>query len=422
VNNMNGFAAALELAQSIKDIPTLEAIILFGSAATGEMHKKSDIDLLLLFDADHNPETGDEGKLIFRRAVEIERNYKLENPFSFVFVNLGEDIDADFLWEVVRDGSVLYYRPESVLGREGYLEPVLLIAYSLNGIPQKDRMHLNRMLYGYRSKKVHMGKEYVSEKEGLIPRYGKKLGRATFLISGREGDEVLRLLDEKNVLYTVTKVWSTKTRAKMIDIKELKRRRFQFLHALYDTTGGDTWNLNYTVYHIGGELGFDDDLTEKIARYLHDEGLLEILSKDRTIKITHRGVREVEKALSSPDTPTEHFPPYNIIVVGQMTNSQIQQASPGALQEVTISEEYYKIVEEDLQLLKKYINQLNLTPEQESDLQAEIQTVEAQMRFSKPKKLIIAAAFDSIKRILEGATISAIGGAIAHLVLNALHF
>jgi len=422
MNDTNGFTAALEFAQSIKDISTLEAVILFGSAATGEMHKKSDIDLLLLFDADHNPETGDEGRVIFRRAVEIERKYKLENPFSFVFVNIGEDIDADFLWEVVRDGSVLYYRPESVLGREGYLEPVLLIAYSLNGIPQKDRMHVNRALYGYRSKKVHMGKEYVSEREGFIPRHGKKLGRATFLISGREGDEVLRLFDEKNVLYTVTKVWSTKTRAKIVDIKELKRKRFQFLHTLYDKTGGDTWSLGHTMYQIGREIGFDDDLTEKIAQYLHDEGLLDILSKDGTTKITHRGIREVEESLSHPDTPTEHFPPHNIIVVGQMTNSQIQQASPSALQAVTIDGEYYKIVEKDLQLLKQYVNQLDLTPEQESDLQAEIQTVEAQMRSSKPKKSIIAEAFGSIKQILKGVTASAIGGTIAHLLLDKLHF
>lgn len=206
---MNVVPAAAELAQSLKDIPTLEAVILFGSAATGELHKKSDIDLLLLFSADHNPETGAEGKQVYQRAREIERAHKLENPFSFVFVNRGEEADSTFLWEVAKDGYVLYCTPESILGRVelGHLKPSALISYTLRRMPPKDRMYIDRQLYGYTVKKVHKGKEYVSEREGLIHRYGKKLGRATFLIDAQKSDDVLRLFNEKGVVYTLTKVW-----------------------------------------------------------------------------------------------------------------------------------------------------------------------------------------------------------------------
>lgn len=206
---INVVPAAVELAQSLKSIPTLEAIILFGSAATKAMHKKSDIDLLLLFSADHNPETGDEGKLVYQHAREIERTHKLENPFSFVFVNRGEEVDSAFLWEVAKDGQVLYCTPESILGMVelGHLKPAMFISYTLGRIPPKDRMYIDRQLYGYAVKRVHKGKEYVSEKEGLIPRYGKKLGRATFIIDAQKSDDVVRLFNEKSVVYTVTKVW-----------------------------------------------------------------------------------------------------------------------------------------------------------------------------------------------------------------------
>jgi len=205
----NVVPAAVELAQSLRGIPTLEAVILFGSAATGEMHKKSDIDLLLLFSADHNPETGDEGKLVYKRAREIEQAHKLENPFSFVFVNRGEEVDSTFLWEVAKDGHVLYCTPESILGRVelGHLKPAVFISYALSKMPPKDRMYIDRQLYGYTVRKVHKGKEYVSEREGLIPRYGKKLGRATFIIDAQKSDDVLRLFNEKGVMYTVTKIW-----------------------------------------------------------------------------------------------------------------------------------------------------------------------------------------------------------------------
>jgi hypothetical protein len=43
--------------------------------------------------------------------------------------------------------------------------------------------------------------------EGLIPWYGKKLGRATFIIDAQKSDGVLRLFNEKGVAYIVTKVW-----------------------------------------------------------------------------------------------------------------------------------------------------------------------------------------------------------------------
>ena len=205
------YAAALALVQAIRPLPTLEAVILFGSAVTGEMHKKSDIDLLLLFNADHNPELGEEARYIHARTGEIERTYKLENPFSFVFVNRGEHVDTDFLWEVARDGIMLYGRPETLLGRETYLTltPVSIILHNLSGIPRKDRVFVERKLYGYHARPTYKEKEYAIEREGLITQalHGKRLGRGALMIDARSADGVLHLFNERGIAYTVIKVW-----------------------------------------------------------------------------------------------------------------------------------------------------------------------------------------------------------------------
>jgi len=123
----------------------------------------------------------------------------------------------------------------------------------------------------------------------------------------------------------------------MSEIEEKKKKRFQFLHRLYELTGGNEleW-LN--LYDIGEELGFDRKLTKTIVQYLDREGLIKVIGDQGGIAgISHWGVREVEEALSNPDTPTSRFPPVNIISTGQMISSQIQQASPEATTKVISS-------------------------------------------------------------------------------------
>lgn len=53
------------------------------------------------------------------------------------------------------------------------------------------------------------------------------------------------------------------------------------------------------------------------------------------IAITHRGIKEVEQALRTPERRTEHFAPaINLINVGQMTGS-IQQGTVSSVQVTT---------------------------------------------------------------------------------------
>jgi predicted nucleotidyltransferase len=197
-----------ELSRKLRKIPTLESVVLFGSAARGEMHKKSDVDILLIFNADHDPEIGDEGSLVHKIAGEVEKKYHMDNPFSFVFMNNKMDeLDSEFLWEVAKDGVVLYALPGSILGKEEYLQPSAFISYTFSNLPAKDKMFVKRKLYGYKVKSVHDGKEYVNKGKGIVQEYGKKMGRATFLIDASQVDEVLALFQEKKVQYKISKIW-----------------------------------------------------------------------------------------------------------------------------------------------------------------------------------------------------------------------
>lgn len=204
---MNIKEYAFKLAQRLSEIDYIEMVVLFGSAAREEMHKKSDIDILLLFNAPEDPEIGEEGNMVHQIAGEIEKQYNLDNPFSFVFMNRKEELDTDFLWEVAKDGIVLYAHPESILGKKDNLKPAAFVSYVFGEIPAKDKMYVKRKLYGYQVKSTHQGKEYLNEGKGIIQEHGKKMGRATFLINSDHLDDVLDLFHDKKVKYKLTKVW-----------------------------------------------------------------------------------------------------------------------------------------------------------------------------------------------------------------------
>ena len=189
--------------------------------------------------------------------------------------------------------------------------------------------------------------------------------------------------------------------------EEKKEKRFQFLNRLYELSGGDELE-HVNMFKIGEELGFDKNSTRIIVQYLEAEGLIETKSMAGEIGILHKGVLEVEEALSNPNVPSNYFPPVNtlnIISVGQMTNSQIQQANSEATQISTITESKYEELKQVIQVLKESIEKLELPPQDKSDIRALIQKIDTQMSSSRPKSVIISESLkslSSIKRILEG--------------------
>lgn len=195
-------------------------------------------------------------------------------------------------------------------------------------------------------------------------------------------------------------------------IIENQKRRFQFLHKLFELTGGS--ELNFCgITKVAKELGFKDDLVNQIIFYLKNEGLI-YLEGPGLIRISHEGIMEIEEAIANPDSNTEHFLPINIISIGQMTDSQIQQASPGASQVITFSDDQLDSVKELTKLIKESFKKFNLQQQQLDDLRTDIQTIEAQMSKSKPKAIIITESLKSIRTILE----SAAGSMLVQTIVN----
>jgi len=212
----------------------------------------------------------------------------------------------------------------------------------------------------------------------------------------------------------------------MNTIDEAKKKRFQFLHRLWELTGGDE-TKRFGMFEIGEELGFDEDSTVTIGQYLSGEKLINPRpacgTRDKEIVISHQGVREIEEAFGNPDRPTQYFPAViNITSIGAMTDSQLQIDSPGATQVATFNENEYEELKEVIQSLKESIDQLGIDQQQKSELQADIQTIDAQMSSSKPKAAIITECLGSIKRILEGAAGSALASGLLSKIVALLEW
>ncbi|NOR78180.1 MAG: hypothetical protein GQ523_07140 [Methanophagales archaeon] len=180
-----------------EEIPNLVGIVLFGSAVTGDISEKSDIDLLLIFDSDHNPEIGMESEIAHKIASDISLKRDLTHPFSFVFVNQRnmKEIELDFLWNVVRDGILIWGRAEDVIMRRDHpsLEPMVLIRYSMKELSEKDKRRLLRHLY--------------NSKRSMVDKKTERLGPGTLLLKAEKFDGVKDVMDSFGIRYSVRKIW-----------------------------------------------------------------------------------------------------------------------------------------------------------------------------------------------------------------------
>jgi len=192
-----------------------------------------------------------------------------------------------------------------------------------------------------------------------------------------------------------------------VDIQREREDRFRFLEKLWEKTEGNEL-AGFNMWELGGELGLDYPTVDRIFRYLMGEGLIKGMDLGGNVSVTHRGVMEVERALSAPDEPTQYFPPVNVIQIQTMSNSVIQQGSPDAIQQASIdavdSESLQKFIEE----LERRVGEMKLAAQAQQQLEADISTIKAQLAAPTPKRSIIKESLVSLRSILEGAAAAAI--------------
>lgn len=199
----------------------------------------------------------------------------------------------------------------------------------------------------------------------------------------------------------------------MSEIEEIKKQRFQFLHHLWQVAGGDQ-SKRVLIRQISEKLGLNENEARVIVQYLHGEELLEITTHgfnvpsylDASLYIKHKGIMEVEQALSKPESPTSHFPAsvVNYINVGTMTNSNIAQASSGANQSITISQQAKQDLVDLVNTLKEFLDRQELQQDKRDELRSDISTIESQLESPKPKTGILSESLSSAKGILESAS------------------
>lgn len=188
-----------EFVKRARKLPNLEAIILFGSLARGEEDRRSDIDLLMIFDH-KNPEE------YIPNVSKIISKLSPRREVRPVLTNL-KDYDPDFLNNVIREGRVLFGKvvlSPKKLGLKAYK----IIHYSTKGLDNALKMRLYRSIHGYKIKTMKRGKIYTSEKGGLInQRDVILLGTNVIALPENLAKEFLRFLEVNNITHRTWKVW-----------------------------------------------------------------------------------------------------------------------------------------------------------------------------------------------------------------------
>jgi hypothetical protein len=165
----------------------------------------------------------------------------------------------------------------------------------------------------------------------------------------------------------------------LASLQEKTEQRLRFMHRLYEETDGHTL-ASVKSTDIGEEFGWSDVETDKVVDYLSGERLLEYVSGGGVISLTHAGVVEVEAALHNPDQGTEHFPPAgNVILIGQMYGSQIQQGTVGSQQHASFNEPNRGQLQAAAEQLRTLLPDLGLNDDDRQEAEAELGTAEIQL-------------------------------------------
>lgn len=179
-------AALLDFLTRAHEVPHLEKIILFGSLLEGDVNKKSDIDLLLIFDTRNNPETGVELKIATKIGLEVLKNYSIENNFSFVVVNTQQPskTDKDFLTEIAGKGVVVWEkRGFDLLKKHKEMGAQTIFTYSTKNLSPANKRKLLRKI------------------AKVVESYGEKLGGGVILIEKKKAKETEKIFKNCQAAY-----------------------------------------------------------------------------------------------------------------------------------------------------------------------------------------------------------------------------
>lgn len=182
----------ISLKERIAKVEAVGALILYGSIVRGEATSKSDIDIMIV--PLKKEYTKKLKKQIMNILKEIENEYQLGVNFSPIIYTGKED--PYFVWETVKDGVVVFIKPEMAIHSITNVKPYALISYSYSGLKENVKKKVQRFLF--ESKKgVQIDKgnrmEYLAPGVIVLPLEKSKL--------------VTDFFDEMHLNYSLMKIW-----------------------------------------------------------------------------------------------------------------------------------------------------------------------------------------------------------------------
>ena len=182
----------IALREHIAEIEDVGAVILYGSMVRGEASPKSDIDIMVIPIKKDDPDVLRQKLMgIFRR---IEDEYNLQPSFSLLIYS-GEE-DPYFIWETIKDGVVLYCKPEITIQAPENIIPYALISYTYTGLKEKEKKQIRRHLFS-------------SKKSPMIDKNNKMeyIAPGVLLLPLNKAKQVTELFETMNIKYSLLKVW-----------------------------------------------------------------------------------------------------------------------------------------------------------------------------------------------------------------------
>lgn len=175
----------------LRAFPEVDAIVLFGSFARKDVDRRSDIDLLVVVDRE------DPGSLRpeLSRLISQMKPHREIRP---VLTNL-RDVEASFLKTVFDEGIVLHGKllltPDHLA-----LQPRVLIAYDLSQMSPSKKVHVSRLIHGYKSEKVVGAKPRTYRYPGLKERFGATVvSRSAILLRLEDAEAFVRELEMRRI-------------------------------------------------------------------------------------------------------------------------------------------------------------------------------------------------------------------------------
>lgn len=196
-----------EFAKRTSGHDSVLCVILFGSVARGEADRRSDLDILVIFDTRKNVRILKERGEISKMSLDLEK--KFDKNIQLVFSNKNFDgLDRQFVENVLKEGVILFGKNPQVDTESLKLESYSLIHYSLKELKDSDKMRIKRIFYGHKTTKEYKGKVYKSEIKGLIEELGgKRTGIASFLIPSKKTEDITGILKKFGIKFEKIDVW-----------------------------------------------------------------------------------------------------------------------------------------------------------------------------------------------------------------------